>query len=88
MAEFAELIERLRTMLVEQVANGELTERGLARQIGMSQCHIHNVLNGTRMLTPGAADRILGVLQLSIADLLRGKKIAAGSARCKRRRAA
>ncbi len=88
MAEFAELIERLRRMLVEQVANGELTERGLARKIGMSQCHVHNVLHGTRMLTPGAADRILAELRLSITDLMDAGKIGAGSKQGNGRRAA
>ena len=38
----AKLLARVR----DRLHNGELTERGLARQIGISQPHVHNVLKG------------------------------------------
>jgi plasmid maintenance system antidote protein VapI len=55
-----------------RIRGGELTERGLARSIGMSQPHIHNVLKGEKILTLFVADKILFFLGLSVADLMRG----------------
>ncbi len=37
----------------ESNSNGELTERGFARSVGISQPHVHNVLKGVRNLSPG-----------------------------------
>jgi hypothetical protein len=60
------LLESLRT----RVRNGELTERGLAKLVGVSQPHIHNVLKGTRLLSMNLADQILTHLNLSVFDLV------------------
>jgi len=60
------LLESLRT----RVRNGELTERGLAKLVGVSQPHIHNVLKGTRLLSMNLADQILTHLNLSVLDLV------------------
>jgi hypothetical protein len=60
------LLESLRT----RVRNGELTERGLAKLVGVSQPHIHNVLKGTRQLSMNLADQILTHLNLSVFDLV------------------
>jgi transcriptional regulator with XRE-family HTH domain len=65
-----DLLISLRTLLVERVRNGELTERGLARRIGISQAHMHNVLKGVRILTPEVADLILRELRMSVEDLV------------------
>ncbi|MEO7650251.1 MAG: XRE family transcriptional regulator [Bryobacteraceae bacterium] len=54
-----------------RVRGGSLTERGLARSIGISQPHMHNVLKGEKFLTPIVADKILFHLNLSLADLVR-----------------
>ena len=66
--------EVLRTRLVSQVKlrinNGEFTERGLARILGISQSQTHNVLKGARRLQMQLADRILTKLGLSAIDLL------------------
>jgi plasmid maintenance system antidote protein VapI len=66
--------EVLRTRLVKQVKlridNGEFTERGLARILGISQSQTHNVLKGARRLQMQLADRILTKLGLSAMDLL------------------
>jgi transcriptional regulator with XRE-family HTH domain len=66
--------ETLRTRLIAgiqaRVRNGEMTERGLARLTGLSQPHIHNLLKGTRALSPPVADRILQRLEISVLDLL------------------
>lgn len=60
------LLERVRTF----VQNGELTERGLARMIGISQPHMHHILKGARGLSVETADRILAKLKISVLDLL------------------
>jgi transcriptional regulator with XRE-family HTH domain len=64
----------------ERVRNGELTERRLARYIGISQPHIHNVLKGARSLSPEIADRILKSLRISLLDLLNSREWTAGGA--------
>jgi transcriptional regulator with XRE-family HTH domain len=53
-----------------QIRNGELTERGLARRIGISQPHVHNVLKGARNLSPKIFDLALKYLHLSLLDLV------------------
>jgi transcriptional regulator with XRE-family HTH domain len=52
----------------DQVRNGEITERGLARLIGISQPHVHNVLKGTRSLSMEMGDLLLRFLRLSLLD--------------------
>jgi hypothetical protein len=52
-----------------QIRNGELTERGFARLIGVSQPHVHNVLKGVRNLSPNIFDLALKYLHLSLLDL-------------------
>ena len=49
--------------------NGWLTERSLARQLGISQSHINNVLRRRRNLSPELADLILSYLNSSLFDL-------------------
>ena len=66
--------EDFQTMLVAslqaRVRNGEFTERGLARMVGVSQPHIHNILKGVRVLSTDIGDQILQRLNLSLFDLL------------------
>jgi transcriptional regulator with XRE-family HTH domain len=62
------LLARVRTC----VQNGELTERGLARMIGISQPHMHHILKGARTLSLENADRILRRLDLTVWDLMDG----------------
>ena len=63
-----------KTMLVAslkaRVRNGEFTERGLAKAVGVSQPHIHNILKGVRVLSPEIGDQILQKLNLSLFHLL------------------
>ena len=66
------LLEHLRTL----VRSGEITERGLARITGVSQPHIHNVLKGTRTLSPDTADIILHILRLDLLDLIQPEELA------------
>jgi plasmid maintenance system antidote protein VapI len=64
--------QAFRRLLLQHIGarlrNGEWTERGFARQVGISQPHVHHILNGARPLTTDMADRILAHLGL---DLLR-----------------
>jgi transcriptional regulator with XRE-family HTH domain len=56
--------------VVWRVQNGQLTERRLARMIGVSQPHMHNILKGIRKLSAVVADRILATLEISLLDLV------------------
>src|SRR5580658_7862491 len=60
---------RLLAYVRDQVRNGEFTERGFARLIGISQPHAHNVLKGVRNLSPEIFDQALKNLHLSLLDL-------------------
>jgi transcriptional regulator with XRE-family HTH domain len=60
---------RLLTYVRDRIHNGELTERGFARMIGMSQPHMHNVLKGARNLSIEVSDSILNIFHMSILDL-------------------
>ncbi len=79
---------RLLTYVRNQVRNGELTERGLARLIGISQPHAHNVLKGVRTLSPEVFDLVLKYLHLSLLDLASVEEIEAHLQRRKRDRVA
>jgi len=67
---FSDLLAALQAEVRGRLRNGELTERGFARRIGLSQSHMHNVLSGVRSLTPITADRILKKLGLTVLDLV------------------
>lgn len=67
---FHNLQDRLIEMARERVQAGKVTERGLARLCGISQPHMHNVLKGIRSLSTNAADRLMHVLNIRVADLL------------------
>jgi len=54
------LIEELRTL----VRSGQFTERSLARYLGVSQPHLHNVLCGVRALTFDFADHAISKLDI------------------------
>ena len=60
---------RLLTHVRDRIHNGELTERGFARLIGISQPHAHNVLKGVRNLSPQIFDLILKNFNMSLLDL-------------------
>ncbi|HXN46436.1 MAG TPA: helix-turn-helix transcriptional regulator [Bryobacteraceae bacterium] len=70
--DFETLQRRLLTRVKTYVRNGELTERGLARMIGISQPHMHHILKGVRTLSVENADRILRGLNLTVLDLIAG----------------
>lgn len=68
--DFQELEQRFIEHLRRRIRNGELTERQLARMSGISQPHVHNVLNGKRLLSMELADTIIQVLRIDLLDLI------------------
>lgn len=71
---FHDLHQRLIEELRQRVHRGEVTERGLARETGVSQPHMHNVLNGKRLLSAEMADAILAHLDMDLLDLLESQE--------------
>ena len=71
LATFGVLQARLIQFVNTLIQNGDYTERGLARVLGVSQPQIHNVLKGARTLKPDLADRLLGKLGMDVTDLLK-----------------
>jgi hypothetical protein len=67
---FRDLQDRLIDIARFRVRSGELTERGLARLSGISQPHMHHVLNNLRLLSTEATDRLMKALDLSVPDVL------------------
>lgn len=60
---------KLLALVRDRIHNGELTERSLARRIGISQPHVHNVLKGVRNLSPEIFDSMLEHFHMSLLDL-------------------
>jgi hypothetical protein len=67
---FQQLQGRLVDIARERVQAGKLTGRGLARLCGVSQPHMHNVLNNIRSLSSSATDRLMRALDVRVTDLL------------------
>ena len=67
---FETLLWRLIFAVNLRIKNGEYTERGLARILGISQPQMHNVLKGARTLQVQLADRLMLKLGISILQLL------------------
>jgi len=72
---FREAQLKLLAYIVDRIHNGELTERGFARRIGISQPHAHNVLKGARNLSPEIFDSILKYFHLSLLDLATAEEV-------------
>jgi plasmid maintenance system antidote protein VapI len=72
---FSELKLRLIRAVNARILNGEFSERGLARILGISQPQIHNVLKGARKLHGDLADRLLAMLGLSLVELFRDEEV-------------
>ena len=82
---YQDVRHKLLAYVRNQVRNGELTERGFARLIGISQPHAHNVLKGVRTLSPEIFDLVLKYLHLSLLDLASLEEIEAQFQRRRRR---
>lgn len=72
---FRTLQSRALAIVRARVRNGEFTERGLARRLGISQSHLHNVLAGVRPLTPEMLDVILRGFGMSLLDLFAAEEL-------------
>jgi plasmid maintenance system antidote protein VapI len=72
---FSELKLRLIRAVNARILNGEFSERGLARILGISQPQIHNVLKGARKLHGDLADRLLAMLGLSVVELFQDEEV-------------
>ncbi|MCB9384840.1 MAG: helix-turn-helix transcriptional regulator [Bryobacterales bacterium] len=71
---FEDAASRLLYLAQGRVRSGELSERRLAKLAGLSQPHLHNILAGKRGLPYAAADKLLRALDLTVADLLVGRR--------------
>ena len=67
---FDDLAQRLVRDLGKLIHSGAVTERRLASMVGLSQPHLHNVVNGQRKLTATVADQIMDRLDWSLLDLV------------------
>ena len=65
-----DLQQRFVALLRKRVRNGELTERGLARMVGVSQPHVHNVLHGRRTFSLETTDDMMRQLRVDVLDLI------------------
>ena len=72
---FQILQTRLIQFVNNRIQNGDFTERGLAKILGISQPQIHNVLKGARKLRPELADRVIRKFDMSVLDLLEAGEI-------------
>jgi hypothetical protein len=72
---FRELHLRLLEDLRRRVRSGAATERGLARETGLSQPHLHHVLKGKRVLSFQKADEVLRRLDLDVLHLIRPEEL-------------
>jgi hypothetical protein len=77
---FQELQGRLLSYVVRRIRNGEFTERGLARILGVSQPQLHNVLKGARPLRPEFADYLLHHFEIGVLDLVGAAELSLQSA--------
>ena len=68
---------RLIAFVRARINSGDLSERGLARILGISQSHVHNVLKGARRLQPELGDRLMKKFGLTILDLLQKEELKA-----------
>lgn len=73
----SDLCNRLMESLKVSIASGSLTVRRLAKEIGVSQPHMQNVMNGKRALTMALADRLLEYQHRSVLDLATASELGA-----------
>jgi hypothetical protein len=74
---FVDFQQRLILFVVAKIRNGEFTERGLARVLGVSQPQLHNVLKGARPLKPEFADCLLRQFEIGLLDLVHRAELVA-----------
>ena len=67
---FHDLQDKLLDELRQRVRSGAATERSMARDTGISQPHLHNVLKGKRVLSVEKSDQVLRRLQIDLLELI------------------
>jgi len=72
---FQDLQRRFLAYLRHRVRSGAATERGLARDTGISQPHLHHVLKGKRAPSVEKADRVLRQLDLDLLQLITAEEL-------------
>jgi predicted XRE-type DNA-binding protein len=72
---------RFVALLRKRIRNGELTERGLARLVGVSQPHVHHVLRGKRSFSIETTDNMMRRLRVDVLDLIEPAEWAEGRKR-------
>lgn len=70
MLDFVHLQSQLRTAVSARISSGQISGLGLARKTGFQQAHISNFVHNRRGLSLDGMDRIMGVLGLSVLDLI------------------
>jgi transcriptional regulator with XRE-family HTH domain len=65
-----DLQQRFVGILRKRIRSGELSERALARMVGVSQPHMHNVLKGKRTFSVETVDDIMRHLRMDVLDLI------------------
>lgn len=68
-------MDRLRTYIRLRINSGEYTERSLARVLGISQPHLHNMLKGARRINVQLGDRLMMKFRISVLDLITEEEI-------------
>jgi transcriptional regulator with XRE-family HTH domain len=68
--------QRFVAVLQKRIRNGEVTERSLARMVGVSQPHMHNVLHGKRTFSVATTDAIMRQLRMDVLDLIEPNEMA------------
>jgi hypothetical protein len=72
----SDLLAGVTALARQAVHSGAISERALARQAGLSQPHLHNVLKGVRALSPASADQLMRALDITVPRMLwRGAQI-------------
>jgi transcriptional regulator with XRE-family HTH domain len=66
----SDLQNRLRVLVRERIAAGELTGTELANRAGFQQAHVSNFLNGRRGLSIESMDRVMEVMRLEVQGLM------------------
>lgn len=78
---FLQFQDRLISHLREKIRNGEVTERGLALNVGISQPHIHRVLKGEKALSLFNLDLMLQYLSRNLLHFCTAGEIEACNAK-------
>lgn len=66
----SDLQNRLRILVSQRIAAGEMTGTDLAQRAGFQQAHVSNFLKGRRGLSIETMDRVMEAMRLEVRDLM------------------